>query len=344
MNSPAATTSTGRTRPTRLPHPSTATRPRHLTAPDLVANDRYDSAASAEVILAVERYKPKRPTPGWERISPFARDIAARASDNPASAARTMVILSPFLLWCITEQGLPMTTEDLLTPRIIDAYVGSLERADGTKATYRSKLIDTAERLNPNGFPPRMERIGRRSIAAPYSQSEMTEFENWANFQASDIKTRKARLMLALCAGAGLRPGELDLLCSDVTVDDRGVVLNLRSSEAPRDIPVLSRWESWITAELEKLPVDGPLWMSDRQRKNKSLLNSFTEKTSGKAPNGARLRATWIVAHLAAGTPIKELMRAAGMVQFNNLHHYLAYVDDVGPLAYRAVLRGSAEH
>ncbi|WP_022894526.1 site-specific integrase [Agromyces subbeticus] len=342
MTIPAATKSTERTQPALPQLASIATRPRQLTAPDLVAN-RYDSTVSAEVILAVERYKPKRPTPGWERVGPFAQELAARASDDSTGAARTMVILSPYLLWCITEQGLPMATEDLLTPRIIDAYIGSLGLADGTKATYRSKLIDTAERLNPDGFPQRMKRIGRRSIAAPYSPTEMTEFENWANGQASEIKTRKARLMLALCAGAGLRPGELELLCSDVTVDDQGILLAIRSGETPRDVPVLRRWESWITAELDKLPADGPLWMSDGQRKNKSLLNAFTEKTSGKAPNGSRLRATWIVAHLAAGTPIKELMRAAGMVQFNNLHHYLVYVDDVGPLAYRTAVRGSAE-
>lgn len=36
-------------------------------------------------------------------------------------------------------------------------------------------------------------------------------------------------------------------------------------------------------------------------------------------------------------------MRAAGMAQFNNLHHYLAYVDDVGELAYRTELRGSVD-
>ncbi|MFC9559869.1 hypothetical protein [Agromyces sp. NPDC056965] len=343
MTIPAANTFTDLTRLTSRQLASAGARPAHLVAPDLVSQHRYGSTVSAEVIIAVESYKPKRPTNEWQRVAPFAQELAARSTSTASDAARMMRILSPFLLWCVAEQGLPMDAQSLFTRRIIDAYIGELELSDGSRGTYRSVLTSAAEHVNPDGFQKRMEPIKRREIAAPYIAQEMAQFELWANGQATELKRRKARLMLALCAGAGLRPGEFDLLCSDVTVDDHGVLLTVGSGDSRRNVPVLSRWESWITSEFEKLPADGPLWMSEGQKQNKSLLNGFTDRTSGTAPNGTRLRTTWIITHLATGTPIKELMRAAGMVQFNNLDRYLVYVDDIGPSAYRGALRGTVQ-
>lgn len=321
----------------------TAARPRRLIDLDSTDSSGYPSTTSAEVINAVERYEPSgRPT-GWEHIKPFVRQIAATAASEASDAARLMIVLNAFVRWAVTEEGLPMTVEGLFTRRVIDAYCAESPTSEGTRATYRSKLVAVAEALNPGGMPRRLEPIARRTIQPPYSPAEMAEFMSWANGQRTDLKRRKARLMLALCAGAGLRAGELDLLRSDVTVDTQGILLNIRSGESPREVPLLRQWEGWVAAELAGLTHDAPLWMSDVQRKNKSLLNGFTDKTTGKSPNGTRLRATWIVTHLAAGTPIKELMRAAGMTQFNNLHHYLAYVDNVGELAYRSELRGSVD-
>ncbi|MRG60700.1 hypothetical protein GE115_12590 [Agromyces sp. CFH 90414] len=343
MTNSAATTSIDLTRPTVSQRAGIGARPAHLTSPDLVSENRYGSNVPTEVINAVESYAPKAPKSDWQRIAPFAQEIAAHSSDNATDAARMMRVLSPFLVWCVTEQGLPMDAEALLTPRVIDAYISGLELTDGSRGTYRSKLTTAAERVNPSGFQKRMEPIKRRQIAPPYAAEEMIAFEFWASGQATELKRRKARLMLALGAGAGVRPGEFDLLCRDVTVDGHGVVVTVGTGGARREVPVLSRWEPWITAELAKLPEEGPLWMTEGQKSNKRLLNGFTERTSGTAPNGLRLRTTWIVTHLAAGTPIKELMRAAGMAQFNNLDRYLAFVDDVGPTAYRNALRGSAQ-
>ncbi|MGH3704126.1 MAG: hypothetical protein ACRDT9_05805, partial [Agromyces sp.] len=229
-----------------------------------------------------------------------------------------------------------MTRDAIFTQRVIAAYCSGLDRTDGTKATYRSALIAAAEAINPAGIPKRLQRIPRRAIKPPYDAEQMTYIRAWANGQATALKLRKARLMVALCAGAGLRPAEMVLLCSDVTVDNHGVLLDITAGEMPRQVPVLKEWEPWILDALEKLPADAPLWLSDDNRApNKSMLNTFTAKTIGAAPNGAQLRATWIVTHLNMGTPVKELMQAAGMVQFNNLHHYLEYVTDVDASTYR---------
>ena len=56
-------------------------------------------------------------------------------------------------------------------------------------------------------------------------------------------------------------------------------------------------------------------------------------------PRSDRMRATWVVRHLRAGTPIKELMRAAGISKFENLARSLEYVPDLDSREYRRRLR-----
>lgn len=293
-----------------------------------------------EVLTAVQRYEPRWETPGWEDVKPFAQEVVASATTDAKAAARLMVIAAPFLVWAIKEQGLPMAKGALFTQRVVEAYCSSIDVTDGTRATYRSALIAAAEAVNPKGFPRRLERIARRTIKPPYSAEQMVAARAWATGQHTALKRRQAKLMVALCAGAGLRANELELLCSDVTVDAHGVLLSLRGGETPRQVPVLREFEQWVIDALDELPADAPLWLSEGRSPNKSMLNSFTAKTTGAAPNGQQLRATWIVAHLNMGTPIKELMQAAGMTQFNNLHHYLEYVTDVDEPTYRNLLRG----
>lgn len=341
MTLPASISATPRPAP-QIRRPATlAPRPAHLVHVETRLPDQIELTLAPEVIAAVERYKPRERVPGWERVKPFAQQVAARASTDAVSAQRVMVIVAPFVTWAVNEQGLPMTIGELFTLRVIEAYCASRDTTDATRATYRSQLVAVAEDLNPGGIPRRPAPIRRTTIKPPYSSAEMAEFRQWATGQNTDLRRRKAKLMVALCAGAGLRPNEFQLLRSDVVVDDQGIVITVRSAE-PRDVPVLREWEPWILEALDDVPEDAPLWMSDGQQPNKSLLNAFTAKTIGKAPNSVRLRATWIVNHLAMGTPVKELMRAAGMVQFNNLHHYVAFVDEVAPAAYRSLLRGGA--
>ncbi|SDM53211.1 hypothetical protein SAMN05216368_101240 [Cryobacterium flavum] len=65
-------------------------------------------------------------------------------------------------------------------------------------------------------------------------------------------------------------------------------------------------------------------------------------ETSDKfRPRSDRLRATWIVTHLQAGTRIKELTRALGVEKFENLPRYLEYVQALDVASYRAQLRGT---
>lgn len=295
-----------------------------------------------EVIAAVERYKPRRPVPGWEAVKPFVRDAAALASSERYSAQRLMVLIAPFVLWCVNKKGLPLTVEAIFVRRVIDLYLATIENS-GSRSTHRSALTAVAESLNSASFPSRQVPIARRAIQPPYSSTQIQEFCAWANGQNTELKRRKARLMVGLGAGAGLRPGEFAMMRDDVAVDEGGVLITVRGGQSPRIVPLLKEWVPWILPVLAEVPAGEALWMGPAEKPNKSMLNSFTANTIGKAPNGVQLRATWLVTNLALGRPMKELMRAAGMTQFTNLDKYLEFVDDVEFDVYRSIMSGGAD-
>jgi hypothetical protein len=83
------------------------------------------------------------------------------------------------------------------------------------------------------------------------------------------------------------------------------------------------------------------MWGASNRGDSKNLLSSFYSSCTGEAPNSARLRATWITTHLSIGTPMKELMRAGGLVQFSNMNDYLHFVEPADGADYRALLRGA---
>ncbi|MEI2715396.1 MAG: hypothetical protein V9E98_00015 [Candidatus Nanopelagicales bacterium] len=51
------------------------------------------------------------------------------------------------------------------------------------------------------------------------------------------------------------------------------------------------------------------------------------------------MRVTWIVGHLAAGSPVKALMQAAGVDSLEALNRYLRFVPDADVKVYRAAFR-----
>ncbi len=53
------------------------------------------------------------------------------------------------------------------------------------------------------------------------------------------------------------------------------------------------------------------------------------------------MRATWMVTHLTAGSPVKALVEAAGVDSLEALTRYLRFVPDADVAAYRAAFRAA---
>jgi hypothetical protein len=79
-----------------------------------------------------------------------------------------------------------------------------------------------------------------------------------------------------------------------------------------------------------------------RTVEGKNTVTNFVAKTSGiHKPNSQRLRATWIVHHLSAATPVNVLMNAAGVLSLDALTRYIQFVPDAEPSEVPARLRGA---
>lgn len=168
----------------------------------------------------------------------------------------------------------------------------------------------------------------------------MRKYRTWALGQHTINNRHKAMTMLALSAGGGLWSAEIGLvLREDIVADKTGVMISVHG-DTPRQVPLLRQWEDWLLEVAETRQPGEPLFGSTTRGNHVNMLSNFTSRSLGEAPTNARLRATWIVTHIALATPMKGLFRASGFKQFGNLHHYLKYVDELGDLEYRKLLRG----
>ena len=80
--------------------------------------------------------------------------------------------------------------------------------------------------------------------------------------------------------------------------------------KAARQVPVLRAWERWVADAAASTPPDDFLWAPRTGRVHANTLWDFTASCNGQSPTASRLRATWLLTHVRAGTPMKELFRA----------------------------------
>ncbi|MDT3329442.1 tyrosine-type recombinase/integrase [Microbacterium sp. KSW-18] len=276
----------------------------------------------------------------------FIRDSVALAAPHTAYAATLLMeTVTRYVKWCVRDNGWPLNPHVIWSVRAIDIYstTANRDRSEGTRRNYRSRLMRVSEVLLPEEHPEKPTPLNKRKAGAPYTKSEMAQFREWATSQLTDKKRDRAMVMLVLCAGAGIRPSEIPLIYpSDITVDDGGILINVRTDE-PRVVPLMAEWEEWMVALLERSPADETLWGAITRSTTNNLTSTFTERSNGKPPRADRLRHTWVVRHLEAAVPLKDLYRAAGARKWQDLWLMLEYIEPNTDADYRRALRGEVE-
>ena len=109
-----------------------------------------------------------------------------------------------------------------------------------------------------------------------------------------------------------------------------------------RDVPVLSGW-AYEVAELARVAGDGPIFLPERSVITRRQIPNFIARCpKGDAPalNVNRLRNTWIVTHLSAGTHLLALAQAAG-VDATQVVKLARYATGPGAEDARRMLRGA---
>lgn len=300
---------------------------------------------SEDARIRMSEYKPRIDADRWTEIGPFVRDaVAVAAPVSSYTAHRLLIATTHYVNWCRIV-GLPLNAKVLFQQATIEHYIrGNLDQlSEGTLRNYRSMLLRVSEALFPEATSRARRPLNARGGVAPYSVGELNTLKHWANGQNTKVKRQKARAMLSLCAGAGLRAIEVaELRRQDVIVNDAGILVAIHSTASTRYVPMLAEWEPLMRRALEGIGENDLVFGMPGRTSYKNLLSGFVENTVGSVrPRSDRLRATWIVTHLGARTDMRALMDAAAVSKFENLARYLHFVPELEQAEFRQQLRAA---
>ena len=264
---------------------------------------------------------------------------AARAAGprRQAVAATAVRGLSRFA----AARGIPPAREFLLDYDVIEAFcvAGLPGCASSTRGTYRSALYRLAAGVH--GLPgQRPTPFAGARAPAPYSPAERAELAAVAAAQRDPARRASALAVVVFGIGAGLRPGELAALRgSDVIRHGRRVSVRV-SGPAARVVPVTAPYAGRAAglaagAGHAHLFRPGP---AGRGYKNfvTNFARTLTADPAAPRLTVGRCRSSFICDHLAAGTPLRELLAITGICQAESLARYARHV---GGAPAKAVLR-----
>ena len=243
----------------------------------------------------------------------------------------TLAIVNRVALW-IRDSGQPLTNAHVFHPETLQRwlYVGpGVDLSEGTLPTYRSRLGIVAQALidPPEHLVDRVS-LGTRDVTLPHGSANEVALWAWSRGLRPLTRQQRVQGILALGLGVGARRSDMaETRGCDVVRDAAGVHVTLRpdpsSGFRTRTVTCLEAWEDRLWDIAQRTDPNRPLVSPWARHVN---LDSFDE-TVRKAPTlGApsgisptRLRNTWLVHHLAAGTPLAILMAAADISTANTL-------------------------
>lgn len=298
----------------------------------------------------ISTYCPERMTlSDWERIASFVREAVVETQEHYSGRYDTKDMLgavAQHVRWVTVVACLPLERTVVFNRGVIADYVasgcGSL--TENSRANVRTFLLRVAEAVLPDGERvTRLTPLNKDAPACPYSEFEQRSMRSWAEGQTTPQRRTNCRAILALGLGAGLSSADiLSLRTSQIVVDTLGVLIRVDRPSSRRDVPVLAGWEQ---ALVDLVAVRAPdQWAVGVQRGdgNNNWLNEFLRRTQPEQrlrPEVSRLRNTWLVHHLAWGTPLGPLAAAAGVETFRTFEKLLRFVPEPSQVEVRRSLR-----
>ena len=243
-------------------------------------------------------------------------------------------------------RGIPAGRGFLLDYDVIEAFcvAGLPGCASSTRGRYRSALYRLATPVH--GQPgQRPTPFAGAKAPAPYSPAERAEVAAVAAAQRDPAKRASALAVVVFGIGAGLRPGRLVALRgSDVIRRGRRVAVHV-SGPAARVVPVTPAYAG-RAAGLAAAAGNAYLFRpgpADRGHTNfvTNFARALTADPAAPRLTLGRCRSSSICGHLAAGTPVRELLAITGICQAESLARYARHVGGVPP---KAALRAWDKH
>jgi integrase len=269
----------------------------------------------------IARYRPDMPSHTWEEIGPFVRAVVAECMHETSyTAADLMYAVSRHVWWCTDTAGFELDRDTLFRRDVISVSVEALDGVSGgAKGNRRSQLFRIAEALRTIDRPGHIRAFGGASPLAPYSRTEIVSLRNWATGQRTALGRSNAWVLLLLGLGAGLRAAEICAATHKHVVDSAGGRTILVPGDNSRMVPLLAAWEGDWDELPENDGKDGRLFRPGVRGHYPNMVTNFVHRSQGVGlkPQTQRLRATWIVTHLVAGTPLDLLRVAAGVTSIS---------------------------
>jgi hypothetical protein len=295
------------------------------------------------VSAIVARFSPRAvPEKTWARIGPVVRaSVEESVPRTRYSAQLLLTIVTELAIW-VDTLGLPVEPRVLFHPDTVDRFAteGCAHLAPGTQLNYRTWLRRVGTALVPDLYPPGPLPLPRSDPLGPYARWEISALEAWARGLPTARYRHNASVILSFGLGAGLTSQALSrLVGDDVTSGRDGVVVHL-IGDKPRDVPVLLRWEDPVAALAAEAGA-GPIFLPERRGITRRQVPNFIARCpTGDAPrlHMNRLRNTWIVHHLSAGTHLGVVAEAAG-VDASQLIKYQRFATIPQPSEARRLLR-----
>jgi integrase len=282
------------------------------------------------VSRAISQFSPLNVVPEvWKRIEHLVTTSVEQAEPTSVYSAKSlMTVVTQLVVW-VDSLGLPLEPHVVFHPDNIDRFAseGCARLASGTQHNYRTQLRAVgAAVIGSEYFPPPPLPLKRSAPLEPYSLEDIAALRAWCRGLPTERYRRNIEVILAFGLGAGLPSQELiRLVGTDVRRDDDGVSVTVIGARG-REVPVLDDWAEEV-AGLAQSAGEGPIFLPERAVITRRQIPNFIARCpKGDAPglNVNRLRNTWIVTHLSAGTHLLALAEAAGVEpsQVVKLSHY----------------------
>ena len=264
---------------------------------------------------------------------PFIESAVARCVGRSAySNANLHHACSRLVLFIDTETNLGLTDDAVFAAPIIEKYIATLnDMAPASRGNLRSMLYRMSEvLLGTTGKGDMSYALSSSSPSEPYNELEIAKLNAW--FSGQGDRRVDAAALLGLGFGAGLSSAEIVAVQpSDVEVESAGEVTSVAVSvqgDRSRRVVVDAAYAKFVLAAWEPRQKARWLFAPAREGAGKNLISNFVARgaSDGLRPNTQRMRATYLVRHIAAGDSVTQLMEIAGVKSLDALARYVRFV------------------
>jgi len=276
-------------------------------------------------------YRPRLPSADWDAIAPYVHDVVTRAVPLVTYDAKELYPAVTRLVHFARGEYAPLTDESVFEPYMVNRFVvhhlAGYNRA--SRNTIRARLRRVSEALLGDDAVGKFKALGKADAVQPYTVGEQAALEAWSRAQTSAERRTSAAALLSLGFGAGLTGGEIiRQRLEHIAVTGPHVIVHAGGGD-PRDVPLFDDWSAGIRARSDELGGHGWAFRAEQRGDNINLVTDFVSRTAAPMEiQTRRMRATWLVRHLETGTPLKTLLRIAGLKSAEALDRVLPFVDE----------------